>query len=145
MVITLDFAPDPMRRLRAVLIVMLLGAAGGAIVGVLTLLLGTAISRQFFIDGSYLVLLAAMIGAVWGAVLGPALGFGLLRRVPLGRAIAGTALGALLAGVITFVYDPLLVMFIAPLGMLLAATALRRQVGRKSARADAERAGTTAR
>lgn len=38
---------------------------------------------------------AASSGAVLGAVLGPAIAWGLLRRVPLGAAVSGVALGSL--------------------------------------------------
>ena len=43
-----------------------------------------------------LALAGAVVGAGLGALLGPAAGFGLLRRVRLGRAVAATAGGAFL-------------------------------------------------
>jgi hypothetical protein len=43
---------------------------------------------------------ASAIGAAFGAVVAPVLAWSALRRVPLGRAIAGIALGAGLGGAI---------------------------------------------
>jgi hypothetical protein len=45
----------------------------------------------------------ASMGALFGALLAPAAGFSLLRRVPLGRAILWTALGTVVGGVIGIV------------------------------------------
>ena len=45
---------------------------------------------------------AGGIGALCGAVLGPAAAFGFMRRVPLGRLFVGTAAGAIAGGVSGF-------------------------------------------
>jgi hypothetical protein len=45
-------------------------------------------------------LVAGLFGGALGAILGPAAGFSILRRVPLGKAIGWTALGAIAGGLI---------------------------------------------
>lgn len=72
------------------------GATVGAVCGVvaLSLLLGAA-GR---LPDAGVVMVAGLFGGGLGAVLGPAAGFSILRRVPLGKAIGWTALGAILGG-----------------------------------------------
>jgi hypothetical protein len=85
--------------LRVVLLVGLLGAVAGAIVGIvayfaiaLWALRGSMPSGR---DAAFVIAIGAAGGAVAGFLLGPLVGFGLLRHVPLGRAIAFTGLGTL--------------------------------------------------
>jgi len=78
-------------------------AAGGAVSG--------ALSGALVIEAAVLLLLrdfapamwvaaSGAIGAVFGSVVAPALSWSLLRRVPIGRAIAGIAIGAGLGGAV---------------------------------------------
>ena len=121
-----------MRRLRALAIVTVLGALGGAIVSLAGWFLFVALTADTIGPASLLGVIA-WVGAIWGAVLGPALGFGLLRRVPLWRAVAGTALGALAAIALCALVAPDLAILAAPVGMLLAALVLRRRAAARSA------------
>lgn len=120
-----------MRRLRAVLIVAALGAAGGALVGVFGFVLAGLLGSEFagLLKAPWLVT-AAAVGALWGIVLGPVLGFALLRRVPLGRAIIWTGLGALVAAVVSALVNPGWVFLGAPYGMAFAAVVLRAYAAR---------------
>ena len=79
------------------LIVTALGAAGGALTGAV-LAVGFISSMGGFAglrDFVGTLALGGAFGATFGLLLGPAIGFGLLRRVPLGRAIVGTGIGAI--------------------------------------------------
>jgi hypothetical protein len=83
-----------------------LSAAGG-VVGALTAV--SAVSALFLVSGHIEILLAggpprllgvaAAFGAFCGLVGGPLLGWGLLRRVPLGRALVWTAAGTIVGAV----------------------------------------------
>ena len=89
------------RLARAVGTVIALGAAGGAVAGLvafagLGLVLG--VSPRVFVgagDVAKLAMSGALVGSLAGAVLGPLAGFGFLRHVPLGRAIAFGVAGTL--------------------------------------------------
>lgn len=116
-----------MRLLRAILVVTALGATAGAFVGLVAMF---ALQLRFVSNVKALQLdwslfgYAAAFGAAFGLVLGPMLGFGLLRHVPLWRALLGTGIGALLGVAAAFLLHVHL--FIAPVvGMLLAAIVLR--------------------
>jgi hypothetical protein len=84
---------------RTIGVVALLGLAGGVLGGVLT---GVLFAGIVFVNGGWhdftlgtlgsIVAVASGFGAVYGVVLGPILGWTLMRRVPLGRAIGETAL-----------------------------------------------------
>ena len=85
--------------LRALLVVGLLGAVAGAVIGVLAYfaialyaLRGSVPSGR---DAVFVIAIGAAGGAIAGFFLGPLVGFGLLRHVPLGRAIAFTGAGTL--------------------------------------------------
>jgi hypothetical protein len=94
-----------MRRLKVFLGITATSAAVGALAGmacaVAVLLLSGVSMRDLFVDGDIFTF-AGGIGAGCGAVLGPLATFGFLRRVPLGRLFAETALGTVLAGVVGF-------------------------------------------
>lgn len=115
-----------MRLVRAILIVTALGAAAGALVG-FAAMLGLVVFRnsgQTPRDLLFLLGIATGVGAAYGLALGPMLGFGLLRHVPLWRAILCTAVGALLGLAVGFLVN--LPLFVAPVvGMLVAAVVLR--------------------
>ena len=84
---------------RTIGVVALLGLAGGVLGGVLT---GVLFSGILYVNGGWhdftlgalgdIVAVASGFGAAYGVVLGPLLGWTLMRRVPLGRAIGETAL-----------------------------------------------------
>ena len=86
------------RVARATLIVSALGAAGGALSGIV-LAVGLGLVLDGFTGARDFVgtlAFSAVVGAALGLLLGPLAGFGLLRRVPLGRAILGTGVGTVL-------------------------------------------------
>ena len=77
----------------------LAGAACGAVVPAGVVLLTGHLRDLVIPSVTRLMLLGAGFGAVVGAVAGPAVAWGLLRRVPLGKAVlwagTGTVVGAL--------------------------------------------------
>ena len=94
------------RPTRIVVVTAGLSATSG-VVGALTA--ASAVSALFIVSGNVDVLLAggppgllsvaAGFGALCGLVGGPLLGWGLLRRVPLGRALVWTAVGTIVGAV----------------------------------------------
>lgn len=84
---------------RTIAVVALLSLAGGVLGG---LLAGGLVSGIVYVNGGWhdftlgalgsIAALASGFGAAYGVVLGPLLGWTLMRRVPLGRAIGETAL-----------------------------------------------------
>jgi hypothetical protein len=75
------------------------GAVVGAGAGATALFLGSLLTGQPLLGGPFALLaLPAVIGAALGSVLTPIAGWMLLRRVPLGRAFAGLALGTIGGG-----------------------------------------------
>ena len=119
-----------MKLLRALAVVAGLGAIGGALVAIVTL---AALQVGALIDTSrgpslYDAVMITLAGAGFGAVIGPLVGFGLLRDVPLGRAVLGTGVGALLGIGAVFALQPRSgagVALLPLLGMLVAAVLLR--------------------
>ncbi len=91
------------RVIRAVLVVMGLNVAG-AILGALAA--GGAVATSLLIRGALDayryedVVVAARLGGLLGAVLGPACAFVFLRRVPLWAALGVPTLGTYVAGVL---------------------------------------------
>lgn len=78
---------------------VLAGAISGALSGVLAIEAAVLIFLQTFATLK-MVGASSAIGALFGAVVAPVLAWSALRRVPLGRAIAGIAVGAGLGGAI---------------------------------------------
>jgi hypothetical protein len=122
----------------------LAGAACGAAIPVAALLL-TGRYDIIARDAGLLTALGAGCGAVAGGVAGPAAAWGLLRRVPLGKAVlwgaAGTVAGAL-AGELLAPLNPYT--WVMPgvipgsiLGLLTASAGLRLHTGRAARRAPA--------
>ncbi|MBV9107791.1 MAG: hypothetical protein JO306_00110 [Gemmatimonadetes bacterium] len=73
------------------------GALAGALAAVVALGIAVALTPSLHGGGVGAALQnAAMVGAVFGGVLFPAAGFIVLRRVPLGLALLGTLLGAVI-------------------------------------------------
>jgi hypothetical protein len=118
------------KLLRALAVVAGLGAIGGALVALVTL---AALHGQAVLDAShgpslYDSVMITLAGAGFGAVIGPLVGFGLLRDVPLGRALLGTGVGTLLGIGAVFAFQPRSgagVALLPLLGMLVAAVLLR--------------------
>lgn len=120
---------SPLRVIAVTGGLVLTGAVVGAFCGALAL----SIVLMLYGD-AHLVwnsLLGAAFGAPTGAILAPLFTWGLLRHVPLGRAISHSAIGAVLGGVLGFGlgllvlqlwYGPLVG---AILGFLTAAIRLR--------------------
>ncbi|HET7462230.1 MAG TPA: hypothetical protein VFJ82_13320 [Longimicrobium sp.] len=76
------------------------GAAFGALAAVVAAWIGFAITGQAFVLYHHSLLpLVALVGGVLGAPLLPAAMWLLLRRVPLGVALAGTFAAAVLGGI----------------------------------------------
>jgi len=121
--------------LRATCIVALLGAIGGALGGVVIVagLVAAPLVRRWtgadVVVGNTLGLtaLSAGFGAVYGMVLGPALGWLFMRAVPLWRAIGETAFAAALGvGVALAISGWGMAVLIYPMvGATLAAVRLR--------------------
>ncbi len=110
-------SPTRLARLAKVgLGVVLACTAAGAVAGVLTYTV--VVAAGGFVDdfgGAEMLTLAANVGAICGAVLGPIAFFGFLRRVPLGKLFGqttvGTIAGALLGSVVrpsAWLTEPLL-------------------------------------
>jgi hypothetical protein len=114
--------------------------AGGTVFGALAGAVAITIVMTLFgwgLSGMYggLLLEAARMGAVLGAVLSPTAGWTLLRRVPLGRALTGTFVGTVIGGILGvglgFLAYPFGLLIGPPLGgiagFLAAAIRLRRR------------------
>ncbi|MFL5581588.1 MAG: hypothetical protein ACJ8AO_14570 [Gemmatimonadaceae bacterium] len=137
-------APDgrrisPWRAVAATGGLVLAGATAGALSGAVAALLAGALAA-WDLDG-FLVAVGAVYGFALGAVLGPVLGLGPLRRVPLGRAIGCTALAAALAGGASFVVLDIAAPLAGAAGAALTAVGLwyheRRQGNRPTPDHDA--------
>jgi hypothetical protein len=120
-----------MRRLKVFLGITATSAAVGALSGMLCaagvlLLTGESISGLFDSASRGIFGFAAQVGAGCGVVLGPLASFGFMRRVPLGRLFAETAIGTVLAGIVASMlplgFDA--VLGVAAGGFLAAATRL---------------------
>ena len=74
--------------------------AVGAVAGLATAaVLATIIEGPGGLADLGLFTFAGGVGAACGAILGPAAAFGFMRRVPIGRLFAETALGTIIGGV----------------------------------------------
>jgi hypothetical protein len=107
------------------------GVVFGAVAGVVALAIIEVLRGEFghFRDPR-VFLIAATLGAIFGAVCAPLAGWLLLRHVPLGRAFAGLTIGAVIGGVIDWFLPPLThnadeILYAAAIGSLCAAVVLR--------------------
>ncbi len=113
---------------------VLVGGMAGAVASALAV--GISALAFSLLEGAPLLshvlgmaLFGGMIGAAYGAVLGPLAAWLLMRHVPLGVAIGGTMLGTLAGGVAGLVLDTHY--FTLPLaGFALSALAIRFAVPR---------------
>ena len=126
-----------MTRLARVLVVSLSLVASGGVVGavasgVVGFLVAVAMQGP---NDRFDLMLGAYVGAMWGATLGavlfPLAGWLLMRRVALGRALLGTAVGTIAGGVVgwfvQFANDGFVRVLVASVvGFLLAVLVLRR-------------------
>ena len=92
---------SPARVAAALVVLGSIGMVLGALSGGLAGALGVALSGEpdWF---SGLAQIGAFFGAILGTPLAPLLGFGPLRRVPLGRAIGSTVLATVVGGAVSF-------------------------------------------
>ena len=118
------------------------GAIVGAAAGTTALFVGVLLNGQFIDDAFFVLGFPAFIGAVLGAVLTPIAGWMLLRRVPLGRAFAGLAVGTIGGGVLGWKLfaprmDPIVgSVGAAVVGFLIAAIAMRYSKSARSVAGD---------
>ena len=92
-----------MQRWRVVAItagLVVVGAVTGAAVGVLVAILSLPFDAASIFGVAALLVSGAGVGGVMGMVLAPATAWLFLRHVPIGRAIAQTALGTVLGALI---------------------------------------------
>lgn len=129
--------------LRILVITLGLSAAGfvaGGVTGaVMTTLwmVADGVHDPLALRGS--VFIGGMVGGAAGAVLGPLAAWLLMRHVPLGLAVGGTALGTLAGAVAGLLAGSLALSFCGALvGFGAAAVLLRVRAGRRT-RATAER------
>ena len=103
---------DAKRVIRVTSTLLAMGAvAGGACAVVIVLLMlvaagGSGVGELFTLETAALLARIAVFGALVGAIGWPALAWGLLRRVPLGKAMAWTALGAVVGAVAGEMWAP---------------------------------------
>ena len=109
------------------------GALFGAVAAAIALALALAVSEGPAAALDFEALgVAALLGAACGAVAAPAAGWLLLRRVPLGRAVAGTVGGTVVGGVAGWLLAPMAGTPVvgAVLGFFISAGLLRLQASR---------------
>lgn len=116
----------------------LVGAAAGAAMCVLLLLLSGEPSKLWVARD--LLAFAASFGARAGAVLGPVAAWLLMRHVPLGLAVGGTALGTLAGGALGLLVGPVESIPAGVLGFCAAAVSLRARTPRQARRIGASAA-----
>jgi hypothetical protein len=123
-----------------------LGAVGGALCGAIIppgIMLVTGYPEELLMPGlGRLMALGAGFGALAGGVAGPAVAWGLLRRVPLGKAVlwavTGTVIGALIGELLVPFnpYGPMMGVIVGGiLGFSGASVGLRLIAGRSRPRA----------
>ncbi len=76
----------------------IVGAICGAGIIALWMVIEGGITGLFSADNARVFSFAGLFGAVVGSVAAPALSWGILRRVPLGRAILATSIGGFVVG-----------------------------------------------
>src|SRR5215213_5351830 len=102
------------------------GAVAGGVVGaVMMAIIVVRPGDAELMHNPEMLLIGGGVGAAVGAVLGPLAAWLLMRHVPLGLAVGGTALGTLAGAVLgLFTRNPLLSLEFALIGFAVAAVAL---------------------
>ena len=103
-----------------------IGAASGALAGVVLTFLGNVISGSPITPGVITYSWNVGVFAVFGAVFGPPMAWSMLRRVPLWRTLAEPALGGVIGSVIAMVVAPALFPVIVPAAIVGSAWRLNR-------------------
>lgn len=114
------------RRVAVTAALMLLGAVCGAILGSIALAVELARlpGETAPADRSKVAALGVVGGVLFGGVLTPIVAWLFLRRVPLGRAIFGTAAGVMIGVGVGAVAQPRLTILVGLTGFVVAAAAL---------------------
>ena len=112
-------------RWKLTLALSALGALGGALAAVVLTYAGNRIAGAPWLPGLDVYIWNARIFAVTGAVASPALAWGVLRTVPLWRAVAEPAAAALAGTVLSMAVAPSLFAVITPAAVIGALWRLR--------------------
>ncbi len=107
------------------------GAVVGAICGMVGLATSLAVQGESpAAQDLAIYAFAGVIGAFVGSIIAPLLAWGLLRYVPIGRAVAQCALGTTLGGMVAFTLEPNASLFVPVLGALFGfvAAAVRLRI-----------------
>jgi hypothetical protein len=120
-------------RWKLTLVLSALGAAGGALAAVVLTYAGNRLAGAPWLPTVDVYIWNARIFAVIGAVASPALAWGLLRSVPLWRAVAEPAAAALAGTVLSVALAPSLFALITPAAVIGALWRLRIRYASASA------------
>lgn len=105
-------------RWKLTLVLSALGAVGGALAAVVLTYAGNRIAGAPWLPTVDVYIWNARIFAVIGAVASPALAWGMLRSVPLWRAVAEPAAAALAGTVLSIAVAPSLFALITPAAVI---------------------------
>jgi len=139
------------RRSRIVIVSLGLLASGGVVGGFAGAIIGFVVAVAMNhepttrLDVTLGAEFGLQVGAIYGMALFPLAGWLLMRRVPLGRALLGTAVGTVGGGVVGWFLhvgrDGFLRVLVASIvGFLIAVLVLRRSTGRARVETDASAA-----
>lgn len=124
--------PSLRRPIGGTLALGALGALVGLAVGTALLLRWTGSRPVTLPDLSIAMRHGGAVGAIMGAITAPVMAWGVMRPVPLGRAIGWSAVGTVLGALVPFV-DPMLGGLLGFLGGSLAARLRTDQLARRAA------------
>ncbi len=123
----------PVRILILTVALALTGGVIGAVLGAIMSLMALGPMQAVLLPGS--VWLGVYVGAIIGGILAPLTGWLLLRQVPLGLAVGGTALGAVAGAVIGLVSGAGIGAVMFAIGGFLAAAVVLRALAARTDRA----------
>lgn len=108
------------RQIGVTLALMLLGAVGGSVVAS-GILAAAAIARNGpnWSDLGMAANIGCRLGVLFGAPLGPALGFNAFRHIPIGRAIVGVTVWPLTAAALGAMIDAQWAVVFGLVGLLI--------------------------
>lgn len=107
-------------KIRVTLALMLLGATAGTLVATGILAAATIANKGFhWSDLGMSANIGCRLGVLFGAPLGPALGFNALRHIPIGRAIVAVTVWPLAAAVLGALIDSQWTVPCALIGLLV--------------------------